>query len=206
MKCPHCGKNLADGARFCAYCGNPVHSMPPVQNNASQPQNPTSFTPPPQQLQQRPPYVPPQQYYNIPGLTAQKPRYMNLIALIAAVIALVSMFLPFVTASAMGISQSVTLFQAFTNSFDPMIILIILMMVAVVIMQLAKAPQVPSIVLAALSLVFIFIEVGIAGEAFSAASSMGVKVSYDFGFWLMILALIAIIVSSPIYNAIYKRK
>ena len=206
MTCPHCGKDLAEGTRFCAYCGNPTNSAPPVQNNAPQPQNPQPpYAPMPQQPQQRPPYVPPQPQYTVPGLN-QKPRYTNPIALIAAIVAIASMFMPLITASAMGISQSVTLFQAFTQSFDFMILLIILMMIAVVIMQLAKASQVPSIVMAALSLVFMFIEVGVANETFNQVSSMGVKISYDFGFWLMILALIAVIVSSPIYNAINKKK
>ena len=220
MTCPHCGKELAEGTRFCAYCGNAISSANPVQNSAPQPQNPqppytsipqqpqnsqAPYTPMPQQPQQRPSYVPPQPHYTVPGLN-QKPRYTNPIALIAAIVAIASMFMPLVTASAMGISQSVTLFQALTQSFDFLILLIILMMIAIVIMQLAKAPQVPSIVMAALSLIFMFIEVGVANETFNQVSSMGVKISYDFGFWLMILALIAVIASSPIYNAINKKK
>ena len=127
-------------------------------------------------------------------------------ALIAAAVAIIAMFMPFVTASAMGVSQSASLWQALTLSSDPLIVLILLLMIAVVVMQLVKAPQLPSIICAALSLIFIFIEIGVANDSYNEIASMGVSVSYDFGCWLMILALVVVIAASPIYNAINKNK
>ena len=190
MFCPHCGNNVADNTKFCPYCGATMEQQAPA---AAPQQNSVPNYGAPQQT----PYVP----NYAAAQKAAKPKYMNPIALIAAAVTLIAMFLPFMSVSAFGYSQSVSFFDCMGTG-DPMIWLILLMVAVVVILQLVKAPQVPSIVLAALSLVFLLIEIGVAANQLGEFSSM---VSYSLGFWLMLVGLIVIIVSGPIYKAIFKK-
>ena len=203
MFCPHCGNNVADNTKFCPYCGATMEQQAPAAAPQQPPVGgPASYAP---QQNSVPNYGAPQQTPYVPNYAAAqkaaKPKYMNPIALIAAAVTLIAMFLPFMSVSAFGYSQSVSFFDCMGTG-DPMIWLILLMVAVVVILQLVKAPQVPSIVLAALSLVFLLIEIGVAANQLGEFSSM---VSYSLGFWLMLVGLIVIIASGPIYKAIFKK-
>ena len=88
---------------------------------------------------------------------------------------------------------------------DPLLVIMILFMIVIIILQIAKAPQAASIVLAAISLVFLLIEIGVANSMVGDYASYGVSVSYSFGFWLMLLAHIAILASGPIHKAVVKK-
>ena len=201
MFCPHCSNNVADNTKFCPYCGATMEQQAPAAAPQQPPVGgPASYAP---QQNSVPNYGAPQQTPYVPNYAAAqkaaKPKYMNPIALIAAAVTLIAMFLPFMSVSALDYSWS---FFYFMGSGDPMIWLILLMVEDVVVLQLVKASQVPSIVLAALSLVFLLIEIGVAANELGAYSSM---VSYSLGFWLMLVGLIVIIVSDPIYKAIFKK-
>lgn len=202
MFCPHCGNNIADNTKFCPFCGASTGA-----SDAAAPQtNPTtSYADPyaPQNTTNTPPsYMP---NFNAAGLAkTPKAKYTNVVAVVAAIVFFISMFMPFVSASAMGVTQSAS-FVDTISSGDPVIILMILIMVVIIILQAAKAPQAVTIVLAAISLICLLAEVAIANDAVSQYTSYGVSVSYSFGFWLMLLAHIAILASGPIHKAVVKK-
>ena len=210
MFCPHCGNNVADNTKFCPYCGATMEQQAPAAAPQQPPVGgPASYAP---QQNSVPNYGAPQQTPYVPNYAAAqkaaKPNYMNPIALIAAAVTLIAMFLPFLTVSGFGYSWSFFDFMniGYMDTGNPLIWLFLLMVAAVVILQLVKAPQVPSIVLAALSLVFLLIVIG--GVANALANELGAYssvVSYSLGLWLMLVGLIVIIASGPIYKAIFKK-
>ncbi|HIW15123.1 MAG: zinc-ribbon domain-containing protein [Acutalibacteraceae bacterium] len=214
MFCPHCGNSIADNTKFCPFCGastgasdaaapqtNPTASYSDPYASQAPTNTPPTYTPP-QQPSTPPSYMP---NFNAAGLAkVPKAKYTNIVAIIAAVVFFISMFLPFISASAMGFTQSATFMDCIATG-DPLLVIMILFMIVIIILQAAKAPQAATIVLAALSLIFLLIEVGVANSMVSDYSSMGVSVSYSFGFWLMLLAHIAILASGPIHKAVVKK-
>ena len=202
MFCPHCGNNIADDTKFCPFCGASTGA-----SDAAAPQtNPTtSYSDPyaPQNTTNTPPsYMP---NFNAAGLAkTPKAKYTNVVAVVAAIVFFISMFFPFISASAMGYTQSAT-FMDCIGTGDPLLVIMILFMIVIIILQIAKAPQAASIVLAAISLVFLLIEIGVANSTVGDYASYGVSVSYSFGFWLMLLAHIAILASGPIHKAVVKK-
>lgn len=208
MFCPHCGSSIADNTKFCPFCGASTGA-----SDAAAPQtNPTtSYTDPyaPQNTTNTPPQpsTPPSYMpnFNAAGLAKNpKAKYTNIVAVVSAIVFFISMFLPFVSASALGYTQSAT-FMDCIGTGDPLLVIMILFMIVIIILQIAKAPQAASIVLAAISLVFLLIEVGVANSMVGDYASYGVSVSYSFGFWLMLLAHIAILASGPIHKAVTKK-
>lgn len=208
MFCPHCGNSIADNTKFCPFCGASTGA-----SDAAAPQtNPTtSYTDPyaPQNTTNTPPQpsTPPSYMpnFNAAGLAKNpKAKYTNIVAVVSAIVFFISMFLPFVSASALGYTQSAT-FMDCIGTGDPLLVIMILFMIVIIILQIAKAPQAASIVLAAISLVFLLIEVGVANSMVGDYASYGVSVSYSFGFWLMLLAHIAILASGPIHKAVAKK-
>lgn len=208
MFCPHCGNSIADNTKFCPFCGASTGA-----SDAAAPQtNPTtSYTDPyaPQNTTNTPPQpsTPPSYMpnFNAAGLAKNpKAKYTNIVAVVSAIVFFISMFLPFVSASALGYTQSAT-FMDCIGTGDPLLVIMILFMIVIIILQIAKAPQAASIVLAAISLVFLLIEVGVANSMVGDYASYGVSVSYSFGFWLMLLAHIAILASGPIHKAVTKK-
>lgn len=208
MFCPHCGNNIADNTKFCPFCGASTGA-----SDAAAPQtNPTtSYTDPyaPQNTTNTPPQpsTPPSYMpnFNAAGLAkTPKAKYTNVVAVVAAIVFFISMFFPFISASAMGYTQSAT-FMDCIGTGDPLLVIMILFMIVIIILQIAKAPQAASIVLAAISLVFLLIEIGVANSTVGDYASYGVSVSYSFGFWLMLLAHIAILASGPIHKAVTKK-
>lgn len=208
MFCPHCGNSIADNTKFCPFCGASTGA-----SDAAAPQtNPTtSYTDPyaPQNTTNTPPQpsTPPSYMpnFNAAGLAKNpKAKYTNIVAVVSAIVFFISMFLPFVSASALGYTQSAT-FMDCIGTGDPLLVIMLLFMIVIIILQIAKAPQAASIVLAAISLVFLLIEVGVANSMVGDYASYGVSVSYSFGFWLMLLAHIAILASGPIHKAVTKK-
>ncbi len=208
MFCPHCGNSIADNTKFCPFCGASTGA-----SDAAAPQtNPTtSYTDPyaPQNTTNTPPQpsTPPSYMpnFNAAGLAKNpKAKYTNIVAVVSAIVFFISMFFPFVSASALGYTQSAT-FMDCIGTGDPLLVIMILFMIVIIILQIAKAPQAASIVLAAISLVFLLIEVGVANSMVGDYASYGVSVSYSFGFWLMLLAHIAILASGPIHKAVTKK-
>lgn len=215
MFCPHCGNSIADNTKFCPFCGASTGA-----SDAAAPQtNPTtSYTDPyaPQNTTNTPPQpsTPPSYMpnFNAAGLAKNpKAKYTNIVAVVSAIVFFISMFLPFISASFLGYTQNVAFVDAISTG-DPLLIIMVLFMIVIIILQAAKAPQVATIVLAALSLIFLLAEVGMANDIVNKAvneysSYYGVDIgySYSFGFWLMLLAHIAILASGPIHKAVVKK-
>lgn len=57
MKCPNCGKEVENNARFCGSCGKPV--PPPAPQRTPPPQYAPPPVPPPQYAPPAPQYAPP---------------------------------------------------------------------------------------------------------------------------------------------------
>ena len=129
--CSKCGMQVTDGNRFCSNCGNPINAAPTNPNPAQstphvRPANPaanpnarptTPFTPPPLNQYTQPnnphktqasaPYTPP---YNAPAYTRSNSNVGNLLAMLSlgtAVLALISFFMPLLTFSFWGYSESI---------------------------------------------------------------------------------------------------
>ena len=224
MFCPHCGKSVTTSVKFCPFCGTSVNLPHSSATQANDPPTPSSTgtqpTYPPQ------PYVPPAYVppYTAPvqakASTIKRP---NAVALIGVAAFFVSMFLPFFTISAMGVTQSAA-FVSFFSSESPvwMMVIMILCMLVIVLLQVAKAPQPVTVVVSALSLICLLIFVGMingaigdAMNAYDANSSTllyygitkpDLSSSFSFGFWIMLLSHIVILLSSPLYKAFLKNK
>ena len=101
-------------------------------------------------------------------------------------------------------------------------ILLLLCMAVILILQVAKAPQPATIVMAVLSLILLLIFAGIINSTIQDAASayqdnattlfyygitdVDISFSFSFGFWLMLLSHIVILFSSPLHKAIAKNK
>ncbi len=219
MFCSHCGKSVTASAKFCPFCGTLTNTPHASQANTttSTGTHPTY----PSQPNVPPAYVPP---YTAPvQMKASAVKRPNAVSLIGVAAFFVSMFLPFFTVSAMGMTQSAA-FVSFFSSGSPiwMMIIMILCMLIIVLLQVAKAPQPATVVAFALSLICLLIFVGMingaigdAMNAYDANSSTllyygitkpDLSSSFSFGFWLMLLSHIVILLSSPLYKAFLKNK
>lgn len=87
---------------------------------------------------------------------------------------------------------------------DFAVVMMFLCMAAIIVLQCVKAPQTYTIVLAAISLVLLLAEIGAVESSPDVATSVE-NLSYSFGFWLMLLAHIVILVSGPIHKAVVKK-
>lgn len=213
MFCSRCGKTIPGTSKFCPYCGASVSpATPPVSH-------PNAYPSPPYTGAQ------PSHSYPKPLVKTQtaKTRYTNRIALIGVAVFVLSLFLPFLTVSGMGTSQSASFISLFSsNSPLAVMILLLLCMAVILILQVAKAPQPATIVMAVLSLILLLIFAGIINSTIQDAASayqdnattlfyygitdVDISFSFSFGFWLMLLSHIVILFSSPLHKAIAKNK
>lgn len=95
MFCKNCGAANQDGAPVCASCGAPLTA-------AQQP------------YMQQPAYPPPASYgapAAFPAASSSK-RRLNILGALGALLAIISVFLPFVKVEVFGYSDSVSLFNA----------------------------------------------------------------------------------------------
>ena len=215
MFCTHCGSNVPDGTKFCTHCGAVMGSARPAA-----PVPPPNTRPSSTPYQPEPGYGAPRQTpYVAPYTAAQKvfgSRYMNPVALVGAFLILIGIFLPFITASELGYSISISFFECATQSGNFLLWLVILAVPVLVVLQIVKAPQIISILLAAAMFVFQMILVGHANNyfdryytysAYSAPSSL-ISYSnpiYSIGFILMIIGQIVIVASVPVYKKLFKK-
>ena len=89
MNCPNCGKNIADGAKFCSNCGAPA-------------EDPQAQQPVYQQPAQQPAYQSP--VYQQPPIKKKASAAILVPGLIGAILVIVGVFLPY--ASVLGFSAS----------------------------------------------------------------------------------------------------
>ncbi len=114
MFCTNCGKEVADGNAFCTWCGArmDIVAQPPKQAPGMRKINYGDYSP------RRTPSVPKS---NVKGFTLGA-----LVALLGSVLTIFSVFLPAVTASAFGFSQSSSLAQEFARDDTPLITAVII--------------------------------------------------------------------------------
>ncbi len=212
MFCSRCGKTIPGTSKFCPYCGASVSpATPPVSH-------PNAYPSPPYTGAQ------PSHSYPKPLVKTQtaKTRYTNRIALIGVAVFVLSLFLPFLTVSGMGTSQSASFISLFSsNSPLALMIPILLCMAAIVVFQIVKAPQPATIVAAILSLIFLCSFISIINSAveetmnayeansttlfYYGITDVDISFSFSFGFWLMLLSHIVILLSTPLHKAIAKK-
>lgn len=102
MFCTNCGKQIADGSAFCDQCGAVQPTQAPVQQPTPQPAAPVQqpVYQPVQQPVQQPVYQP--VYQPVAPAAAPKSKKLPipaLVALISAVVLLLSIFLPYMVAN-----------------------------------------------------------------------------------------------------------
>lgn len=212
MFCSRCGKTIPGTSKFCPYCGASVSpATPPVSH-------PNAYPSPPYTGAQ------PSHSYPKPLVKTQtaKTRYTNRIALIGVAVFVLSLFLPFLTVSGMGTSQSASFISLFSsNSPLALMIPILLCMAAIVVFQIVKAPQPATIVAAILSLIFLCSLISIINSAveetmnayeansttlfYYGITDVDISFSFSFGFWLMLLSHIVILLSTPLHKAMAKK-
>ena len=165
--CPNCGTQNEDGAKFCANCASQL--TPDTQNDGFG--------------------------YNAGGFTAPAvapAKKFNIISIIGALLLFISMFLPYIGASALGISVNFsfvsTCFQAGYGFWG---VLCILLALATVLLSLVKMPKATIIPAAIYTIVFIIVSIG-AGKGISYTGGVA---GFRFGFYLTIISVIVIAVA-----------
>ena len=180
MVCMKCGHTIPKSNRFCPFCGTPVPTISnspaglvrPASSNTSTKKNVTFQTTP-----------------------------QNIFALAGAIVCLLSTFLPFMSASSSGISYSVSLFDTVTQvGMDLALWFLFFSVVAIIILQFLRFPSFISPVLAILGLVLLMMEVVTAHDTMQSYALSGITISYSYGFYLMILSLLVVVLSGPIKN------
>ena len=217
MFCTHCGSNVPDGTKFCTHCGAMMGTAQPVQPQPPTPpvQPPTAY--PPYAATQNPtpggpaPYMPPTEvppYYvqgpYMPNYQAaqrvRRPRYINVVNLAGALLYFIGMFLPFFTVNVMGYSQSISILDTLTLSGGPDFVIMTLLIVTIVVLQIVKAPQAPSLVCSIILTASVFSEMGSL-----YAYNIAPYGSLEIGFWLMLIAGILMCASIPLNKLITKK-
>ena len=110
------------------------------------------------------------------------------------------MFLPFFTVDVMGYSQSISILDTLTLGGAPDFVIMALITVAIIILQIVKAPQTPSLVCLILLTSTVFSEMG-SLYAYNIAPYS----SLEIGFWLMLIAGILMSASIPLNKLITKK-
>lgn len=199
MFCKYCGAQLKDGSKFCASCGAKLESNPSsakaVQSNASY-ENSNYENPVHPNSQHSGAAIP---TATIPGnvpLTKRKRTFNigNFVIWAGCVIAFISLFLPFASASFLGFSQSVSLFDTDDGIF------FIVTIVVTALLNFTRLNLLPTIG-SAVMVFFLFIEV----NSLNAAGSL---VNYGPGRIFLIIGTILMIggsIGAIILNLLRKK-
>ena len=164
MFCSKCGSEIQANEKFCPRCGAPNETFRP-----DVPQTPRSAG---------------GRDSSSPGKSAS----VNVIGPVSSVIALISLFLPFLTASALGFSQSVNFFELMSEAdADIMNVIAVICILWIALTHLLRHPKISLI--GAIGLVASLILVCV---LYSDINDFGI-VSFGFGFWLFFAATVACI-------------
>lgn len=204
MFCPHCGKNISDNIKFCPFCGTSIGTDQQTVNSQSNfytSQNSANYP--------TPTYYAPN--YNSSGIsTSSGSKSINIFAIIGVILFVISIFLPFISSyyesiSFAGLFSVCVSVGSNSNSmlFLFLSLAIFICMIVVFIMHLIKASQKAINVWSILSFVFFVIASMFIYMGISSSNSYGI--SLGTGFWLMLLAHIAILASGPIHKAVVKK-
>lgn len=165
--CKNCGTPLNDGATFCGKCGTPVNAAPA----------PGGYRPAPG------PGGGPDLMSRL-SVTGQ-PLKTGILA--SGVVMLLSVFLPFLTASFMGISESISLMSSEMKGSDTipgfLFLLVAVAVIALELFDLKLFALVASGVSLLMNIINFFIIQGYLKESFGLMKR-------GFGCWLLILASI----------------
>ena len=184
MVCTKCGHTIPQNNRFCPYCGTPV---PTVSSPTISPS-----------IRKETPVL--AQTKRKKELKFQK-EPQNAFALAGGLLCVVALFLPFLTASSSGLQYSLSLFDTVTQvGMDLALWFLFLSIAAIIVLQFLRLPPFISAVLAILGLVLLMMEVITAHDTMQAYTLSGVTMSYSFGFYLLIIALLLVLFSGPIKN------
>lgn len=181
MFCPNCGAKLEDGALFCGECGTKV---------AAAPQAATTAAP----AAQAPALSKPLVSFKIGNMDFSIVKEkIDFIGLIAAVVAFIALFLPYVTVSVNFLGQkakeSANFFTG-TPSNAVFILIVILLYIAANLF----GKKLPTQITAYVTLAFVIITIlNIKSEASDVIDSYSyfsdaIKVYPSVGFWLMLIA------------------
>lgn len=180
MVCMKCGHTIPKNNRFCPFCGTPV---PTLSNSSTGLIRSTSSN------------------LGTKKKVTFQTTPQNIFALAGAIVCLLSIFLPFMSASSSGISYSVSLFDTVTQvGMDLALWFLFFSVVAIIILQFLRFPSFISPVLAILGLVLLMMEVFTAHDTMQSYALSGITISYSYGFYLMILSLLVVVLSGPIKN------
>lgn len=180
MFCPKCGSEVEAGKNFCGKCGSPINgNQSGIAPNTPQINNQQGFVPQP--------------FMNMPQ-TIQKQK--NIPAAVSGAVFALGSFLPFISASVLGFSQSITLMKGGDG-----IISLILGGLAILFALLGK--NVAVTVVGAFSAIFSLFEIGNVGNAVS--SEYGAIVKKEIGYWCIVLGGLAIL-ACGIYGIISNKK
>ncbi len=180
MVCMKCGHTIPKSNRFCPFCGTPVPTLSnspaglvrPASSNTSTKKKVTFQTTP-----------------------------QNIFALMGALVCLLSTFLPFMSTSSIGTNYSVSLFDTVTQvGMDLALWFLFFSVVAIIVLQFLRFPPFISPILAILCLVLLMMEVATAHDTMQSYALSGITISYSYGFYLMILSLLVVVLSGPIKN------
>lgn len=210
MKCPTCNSELPEGSAYCTVCGTTFsqnqqtytqsgYTQQPNYGQAQQSYGQTGYGQVQQsygQAQQtygQTPYN--QSAYNQPF--ASKPKYKkkfnigNYLFFIACIITAVSVFLPYVSISLFGYSESMNLMGNGSDDIKDGIFFIGLAVLAV-IFNLCKL-NTGNIIVSIAALILMFIEMN---DAKTQLSGFGSMIQYGAGYYLLLAGTIAMLLLS----------
>lgn len=208
MICKNCGNTLPDGATFCYYCGAAIESsacpkrvQPSVTGAA---ERPAPETVGPSTVRQRDPQlsVNPKNNYgsnqsagiDVQGVPQSNGNQMssNIVAVVALLISLVSLFLPALSVSAFGFSESVSIFETDSSYGIGFGLVIIVAMIAVIVRSKPAA--------IAISAVNLICAIGIFFQVIQAVNLTFGLGSIGIGMILYLVSSIVALVSSCVWK------
>lgn len=161
MYCRKCGKEIPENSAVCPACGAGASGKKSVVGGGS-----------------------------LLG-DDKRDNVTKLMMLIGAVVSIISTFLPFATASAFGMSETVS----YVNGGEGDGIIAIILSVVVLVLVFLNKPRKFSVIPAGLTICMLVYEMISLSDAADSAFGLA-EVSMGIGFWLILAANIAIIVGA----------
>ncbi len=177
MFCKNCGSEIPDGSTVCPNCGGSVTPEATDANGSSDKKfgfggvnlNPSS-------------------------LSMEKIKSLNIVGLVASVLLILATFLPYITVSAFGMSESESLFGYLEGK-------VYIIVAVVAITFIIKRFDLPVIIAAVVGVGFMIYDIIDMGNAMDEIGYMSSMVKKGFGYYLMIISNILLLVS-PFINKI----
>ena len=150
MYCSTCGNKLADGALFCSNCGTPINQLgTPSPNVAGQPVIPSAYY-----AQPAPPVMtnaPVPLATNSMQNSGKPSRHLNVFEVVSAIVFIIAIFLPYVSASLLGARAEKSLIDGRDGIF------FIVIGLGMFILSLIKR-EIPSLVIGTLAVGLVILE------------------------------------------------